>query len=366
MLGFDRTSNFAFQPYYTTGSNAYYFGSTATGMAGWNEASLGNPSITWEKTRVYSAGIDARLLKNSLGISLEYFRQYRYDVLQQRGQSNPLLGAVYPLENLGVYNYNGIELGLDYQKRIGAVELSLSGNLQAANSKVVFTDELVRKYAYQQRTGQQIGQAFGLVASGLFQNQAEIDQSPKQFSTVLKPGDIRYVDQNADGVVNEDDVTAIGKKGMPVYYAGSIGLRYKQFDFSALVQGVAGKDFYFTGNNAWEFQENGNVQEHHLNRWTPTNTAADYPRLSFGTNTNNHRTSTYWIRDGNYLRLKNIQLGYTLPSSVTRKIGLGNLRLFTSAFNLLTITKLKDLDPESLFSSYPLYKSYNIGLTAKF
>ncbi|ARS40596.1 hypothetical protein CA265_13380 [Sphingobacteriaceae bacterium GW460-11-11-14-LB5] len=366
VLGFDRTSNFAFQPYYTTGSNAYYFGSTATGMAGWNEASLGNPSITWEKTRVYSAGIDARLLKNSLGISLEYFRQYRYDVLQQRGQSNPLLGAVYPLENLGVYNYNGIELGLDYQKRIGAVELSLSGNLQAANSKVVFTDELVRKYAYQQRTGQQIGQAFGLVASGLFQNQAEIDQSPKQFSTVLKPGDIRYVDQNADGVVNEDDVTAIGKKGMPVYYAGSIGLRYKQFDFSALVQGVAGKDFYFTGNNAWEFQENGNVQEHHLNRWTPTNTAADYPRLSFGTNTNNHRTSTYWIRDGNYLRLKNIQLGYTLPSSVTRKIGLGNLRLFTSAFNLLTITKLKDLDPESLFSSYPLYKSYNIGLTAKF
>lgn len=366
LLGFDRASNFAYQPYYTTASNAYYFGSTATGMAGWNEASLGNPSITWEKTRVFSAGIDTRFLKNSLGLSIEYFRQHNYDVLQQRGQSNPLLGTTYPLENLGVYNYSGIELGLDYQKRIGQVDLSLSGNLQAPNSKIIFTDELTRKYAYQQRTGQRIGQAFGLVASGLFQNQAEIDQSPKQFSSVLKPGDIRYVDQNADGVINEDDVTAIGKKGMPVYYAGTVGLKYKYFDFSALVQGVTGRDVYFTGSNAWEFQDNGNVQQYHLNRWTPTNTSADYPRLSFGTNTNNHRTSTYWIRNGNYLRLKNVQLGYTLPSSVTRRIGLSNLRLFTSAFNLATITKLKDLDPESLFSSYPLYKSYNIGLTAKF
>lgn len=366
LLGADRSFNFAYQPYYGSASNAYYFGSTASGMTGWNEISLGNPAITWEKTRVFSAGIDARLLKNSLGVSIEYFKQHRYDVLQQRGQSNPILGTTYPLENLGVYNYSGIELGLDYQKRIGQLELSLGGNLQVRNSKIVFTDEVARKYAYQQRTGQQIGQNFGLVASGLFQNQAEIDQSPKQFSSQLQPGDIKYVDQNTDGVINEDDVTAIGKKSLPVYYAGSVGLKYKHFDFSALVQGAAGNDFNFIGSNAWEFQVNGNVQEHHLDRWTPSNTMATYPRLSFGTNTNNNRISTYWIRNADYLRLKNVQLGYTLPSSVTRRIGLSNLRLFTSAFNLATITKLKDLDPESLFSSYPLYKSYNIGLTAKF
>ncbi|TKC08842.1 SusC/RagA family TonB-linked outer membrane protein [Pedobacter frigoris] len=365
LLGFDRASNFAYQPYYSSAGNAYYFG-TATGMTGWNETALGNPAISWEKTRVFSAGIDARILKNSLGLTIEYFRQHQYDVLQQRGQSNPLLGISYPVENLGVYDYSGIELGIDYQRKIGQVELSLNGNMQAAKSKVVFTDELTRKFAFQQRTGQQIGQAFGLVASGLFQNQAEIDNSPKQFFSLLQPGDIKYVDQNADGVINEDDVTAIGKKGMPVYYAGSIGLRFKNFDFFALLHGVSGKDFYFTGNNAWEFQDNGNVQQHHLNRWTPSNPTADYPRLTFGTNTNNHRTSTYWIKNGDYLRLKNVQLGYTFPSAVTRNIGLGNLRIFTSAFNLATVTKLKDLDPESLFSNYPLYKSYNIGLTAKF
>lgn len=365
LLGFDRASNFAYQAYYSSASNAYYFGS-ATGMTGWNETTLGNPAITWEKTRAFNVGVDARILKNSLGLTIDYFRQHRYDVLQQRGQSNPILGITYPAENLGVYNYNGVELGLDYQKKIGQLELSLNGNLQMAKTKVVFTDELTRKYAYQVRTGQQIGQAFGLVSSGLFQSQAEINQSPKQFSSVLQPGDIKYVDQNGDGVINDDDITAIGKKGMPVYYAGSIGLKFKNFDFFALLHGVTGRNFYFTGNNAWEFQNDGSVQEHHLNRWTPSNPNADYPRLSFGTNTNNHRTSTYWIRNGNYLRLKNVQLGYTLPSSVTGKIGLGNVRLFTSAFNLFTITELKNLDPESLFNFYPLYKSYNIGLTAKF
>lgn len=367
LLGFDRAFNFSYQPYYGTSSNTYYFGSTATGMAGWNESALGNPAITWEKTKVFNIGIDARMLKNSLGLSLEYFRQHRYDALQQRGQSNPLLGTTYPLENIGVYNTNGVELGLDYHKKFGQLELSLNGNLQFSNSRVVYTDELPRKYAYQQRTGQQIGQPFGLVAAGLFQSQQEINNSPAQFSSALQPGDIRYLDQNGDGVINEDDVTAIGKKGAPVYYSASAGLRYQHFDFSALLQGVSDRDVYFTGNNAWEFQNNGSVQQYHLNRWTPSNAAtADYPRLSFGTNTNNHRTSTYWIKNGNYLRLKNIQLGYTLPSSLTRRASLSNVRLFASAFNLFTITKLKDLDPESLFSNYPLYKSYNIGLTAKF
>jgi hypothetical protein len=365
ILGFDRASNFAYQPYYSTSGNAYYFG-TGTGMAGWNETSLGNPAITWEKTKVMSTGVEARILKNTLGMTVEYFRQHRYNVLQQRGQSNPILGIAYPLENIGVYNYSGVELGLDYQRKIGQLELNLNGNLQVSKSKVVFTDELTRKYTYQQRTGLQTGQVFGLESSGLFQSQAEIDQSPKQFFSTLQPGDIKYVDKNADGVINEDDVTAIGKKGMPIYFAGSLGLKYKNFDFFALLQGVTGKDFYFTGADAWEFQDNGNVQQYHLNRWTPSNPSADYPRLSFGTNTNNHRTSTYWIKNGNYLRLKNVQLGYTLPSSVTRTIGMGNVRLFASGFNLFTITKLKNLDPESLFNNYPLYKSYNIGLTAKF
>ncbi|MCX2452051.1 SusC/RagA family TonB-linked outer membrane protein [Pedobacter sp. PLR] len=367
LLGFDRSGNYAYQSYYNTSGNAYYFGTTATGMAGWNEASIGNPEVTWEKTRSFNSGIEARFLKNSLGVSIDYFNQRRYDVLQQRGASNPILGVAYPLENIGVYNYSGIELAADYNKTIGQVELTLKGNMQLSKSRIVNIDELPSKYAYQQRTGQQIGQVFGYQASGLFQSQEEIDRSPKQFSSLLQPGDIKYIDQNADGMINEDDATTIGRKGAPVYYAGSIGLKYKNFDFFALLNGVANKDFYLVGSDAWEFQNNGNVQQYHLNRWTPaTATTADYPRLSYGTNTNNQRVSTYWIKNGGYLRLKNVELGYTLPSSVTRKVGLGNLRLFTSGFNLLTVTKLKDLDPESLFNNYPLYRSYNIGLTAKF
>ncbi len=368
ILGFDRSSNFAYQPYYSTNSNAYYFGSTGTGMAGWTEASLGNPNLTWEKTKAFNAGIDAVVFKNSLTISIDYYNNLRYRVLQQRGNSNALLGTIYPLENIGKYNYNGVEFGLNYVKKIGEVELSLNGNAQFSGSKVIDVQELPRKYTYQEQTGQQIGQVFGLVALGLFQSNEEINASPKQFSMKLQPGDIKYKDLNGDNIINEDDVTAIGKTSAPIYYAGSVGLKFKNFDFLALLQGVTNKDFYFIGNNAWEFQNNGgNVQQFHLNRWTPATAAvADYPRLSFGPNANNHTISTYWLRNGDYLRLKNVQLGYTLPSSLTKRVGLANLRLFASGFNLLTLTRLKDLDPESLLSNYPLYRSYNIGLTAKF
>ncbi|UKJ06745.1 SusC/RagA family TonB-linked outer membrane protein [Solitalea lacus] len=371
LLGFDRASNYAYQPYYTSSSNVYYFGNSGTALGGWNEAAIANPNITWEKSKVFNAGIQARMLDNKLGVTVEYFNKYRYDVLQAPGSSNTLLGLSYPDENLGKYRYEGIELGSDYSVRLGKVDLSLAANAQLFDNKVIFQDEVNRPYDYQYRTGQRVGQPFGLVALGLFQSQAEIATSPTQFGVALQPGDIKYKDLNGDKVIDDNDVTAIGKKSAPIYYSGSLGLKYQGFDFSAVVQGVANKDFFFTGSNAWEFQNNGvssgTVQNLHLNRWTPETAAtATYPRLTYGTNVNNHRTSTYWIKDGDYLRVKNVELGYTLPSSASNKIHLSNLRVFVNAYNPLTITKLKDMDPEALFNFYPLYKSYTVGISAKF
>jgi len=379
LLGFDRASNFAYQPYYSSGT-AYVFGSSGTSLNGWNEQSLGNQNITWEKSRIFNAGIDARFFNSRLGLNLEYFNRHRYDILQTRGASNPILGLTYPAENLGINNYKGIELGSDYNVHLGDVEVNLAANAQFFKNKVVFQDELPRAYDYQVRTGSRVGQPYGLVALGLFQSQNEIDASFPQFNATLKPGDIKYKDLNGDQVINDDDQMAIGRKSNPINYAGSLGLKYKGFDFFALVQGVANKDFFFTGTNAWEFQSsspiftssgpqslNGSVQELHLNRWTPaTATTATYPRLTLGQNVNNHRTSTYWIKNGDYLRLKNVELGYTLPSALVNSIHLSKIRVFVNAFNPFTLTQLKDLDPESLFSNYPLYRSYTVGINVKF
>jgi TonB-linked SusC/RagA family outer membrane protein len=371
LLGDDRAPYFANQSYYAASSNAYIFGSAATPLNGWNEQSIANPNITWEKSKVFNAGIDARFFNNSWGINLEFFNQNRYDVLQDRGASNPILGIAYPSENIGKYNYSGIEFGSDYSVRFGKLNVTLAANTQFMSTKVVFIDELARQYPYQQRTGERISQPFGLQSLGLFQSQQEIDASPGQFFAKLQPGDIKYKDVNNDGVINDDDQTAIGKKSNPINYSGSIGLKYKGFDFFMLVQGVANKDFFFTGINAWEFQDNGqvntSVQPIHLGRWTPeTASTATYPRLTNGTNINNHRTSTYWIKDGDYLRFKNIEIGYTLPSDLMNKIHMSNLRIFVNAFNAFTITKLQNIDPESLFSNYPLYKSFTLGITTKF
>ncbi|WP_170860865.1 SusC/RagA family TonB-linked outer membrane protein [Flavobacterium fluvii] len=370
LLGFDRASYFATQPYYTPGSG-YVFGASGTGLNGWNEQTLGNPNITWEKSRAINAGIDARFFNSKLGVNLEYFNNRQYDVLQTRGASNPILGITYPVENIGEYEYNGIELGSDYNFNIGKMGVTLMANTQFFANKVIFTDELPRQYSYQERTGGRIGQPFGLVALGLFQSQAEINASPGQFFANLQPGDIKYKDVNSDGVINDDDQTAIGKKSSPINYSGSIGLKYEGFDFSVLVQGVANKDFFYTGSNAWAFQTNGlvntGVQPHHLGRWTPETAAtATYPRLSYGTNVNNDRTSTYWIKDGDYLRVKNIEIGYTLPSDFMKRIHLSEFRVYANAFNAFTFTKLEDLDPESLFSNYPLYKSFSLGISIKF
>jgi TonB-linked SusC/RagA family outer membrane protein len=371
LLGFDRAGYFATQPYYSSPSNASYpFGSSATGLAYWNETALGNPNITWEKSRVLNAGIDARFFNSKLGLNLEYFNNRRYDVLQTRGATNPILGMDYPAENLGEYNHSGIELGSDYNFRIAKLDVALATNAQFFASKIIFIDELPRKYAYQERTGSN-GRPFGLEALGLFQSQEEINASPTQFFAKLQPGDIKYRDVNNDGVINDDDQIGIGKKNAPINYSGSIALKYKGFDFSMLVQGVANKDFFYTGINAWAFQNNGlvntGVQPMHLGRWTPETAAtATYPRLSYGSNVNNDRTSTYWIKDGDYLRVKNIEFGYTLPNDLMTRTHLSNLRIFVNAFNAFTFTKLENLDPEALFSNYPLYRSFTLGISIKF
>jgi hypothetical protein len=210
-----------------------------------------------------------------------------------------------------------------------------------------------------------VGQNFGLVADGFYNTKDELDNLPALDGYTPVLGDIKYKDLNNDGVINVFDERAIGSTKPQVYYGVNMGLSWKGFDLSMVWQGVMNRYIFLTGNNTYEFQNSGKGQamEHHLGRWTPATAAtATYPRLTVGTNVNNHRNSTFWLKDAKYLRLKNLELGYTLPQDWVRHTRLSSIRAFANAYNLLTFTPLDRVDPESYQGAYPNQRIYNFGV----
>jgi hypothetical protein len=216
------------------------------------------------------------------------------------------------------------------------------------------------------RTGNKVGRPFGYIADGLFQSNAEIAGKATIVGYTPQPGDIRYKDLNNDGLINQFDQAALGKDKLPVFYGVNLGFSVKGFDFSALLQGVANRNLYLSGNGYFEFQNNGLGQayEHHLDRWTPTNPNASYPRLSLGFNPNNHAFYSYWVRSGDYIRLKNVEIGYTLPAHLTSKARLSSVRVFVNGLNLLTSSGIDNIDPE-VYGAYPIQRLFNFGINIK-
>jgi TonB-linked SusC/RagA family outer membrane protein len=378
------------QTYWTPSSNTnnndgYYFGSTGVGVErSTGQNALTNPELGPEKAKKGNIGIDLGLFNNQLSFTGEYFRNRFYDLVASRGVQTTLLGTGFPQQNLQVFDYWGSELSLTWQSRKKNFNYFFTGNFSMVQSRVVFNDEIPKAYDYQVGTGRQVGLRYGYVATGLFQSYEEIND-PKTAvlastpRTTLRPGDIRYLDRNNDGIIDNNDNGTIGSGKPTIYYGATVGFNYKGFDFSALIQGTLNRvaalggpinqngDF-FNGfgnggnNNAFEFNEG---------RWTPQTAAtATQPRLWLGNNVNNQQVSTYWIRNADFIRLKNVEIGYTLPTTLTRKIGVPSIRLFSNGLNLVTWSKLfdlrKDLDPEAVGTAYPIMRVINFGINAKF
>jgi TonB-linked SusC/RagA family outer membrane protein len=359
---------YAYNQYYTAGSG-YNFGETVTSVSGVQQGALANPYLTWEKALKINGGIDASFFNNKLVFNLDYFNNRLYDLLQPRGQSSEILGNTYPDQNIGVNRYSGFELQLTYQNKIGAFSYFISPNASTLKTTVVFQDEVNRAYDWMRRTGQPVGQPFGYVAEGLFQSVTEINSSAKPAGMILVPGDIKYKDLNKDGVIDASDQTAIGNKKPVFYYGVNLGGSWKGFDLTVLLQGVQNINIYRAGDSYWEFDDNGKGQAyaHHLNRWTPGNAAnATYPRLTVGNNLNSSQFSSYWIQSGSYMRVKNIELGYSFSTKLIKHAGLSGARLFLNGTNLFTITSLKDADPENPSYNYPIQKVLVAGVTLKF
>ena len=298
------------------------------------EGRLGNTDITWEKSTSTNVGLEASLWKGLLTLEADYFHKRTSDILGQRNLSVPITAGIpdekKPFENLAIVVNRGIELALGHNNRVGKLNYNVQGNLTFAKNTLEFGDEAANVPDYQKRTGQPLNQYIGYKAIGLFQSQEEIDAAPTQND--VAPGDIRYEDINNDGVIDALDQTYIGRSNIPeIVYGLIVGAQYGNFDFNMLWQGAGRVNAYLSNEAAWAFFNGGNALERHLDRWTPDNRDATYPRITSAPTPNNSSfevTNSYWLEDASYLRLKNLEIGYTFPEQWFSRIGVTNARFF--------------------------------------
>jgi TonB-linked SusC/RagA family outer membrane protein len=375
--GNDRISNYipyqAFNPGpdYVLGNNVVQGGVAITNLA--------NPNIRWEQTEQYDLGLDLSLFKNKIEIIADYFKRNSKDILYTNFPIPKTLGVA----NLGAQNAasminEGIELGLNWRGKIGVSKFSLGGNftkflnngvtgLGDGGEKTISSTDIIQ-------IGSPFKSYYGLQAIGIFQTAAEVTNSPRQYGNIrTAPGDIKYADVSGpngvpDGVVNDADRTIIGNPNPDLLINLNGSWEYKDFDFNFLFQGVSGVDRLLMGNGNLPFADDrSNALSYWINRWTVENPSADLPRVGGQNNTN---VSSFYIQDTSYLRLKSIEIGYSLPSSLLKRLDINKLRFFLGAQNLLTFTNLKHFDPEGANGSQsnrnvPLYKTVTFGLNLK-
>ncbi|TDE17424.1 SusC/RagA family TonB-linked outer membrane protein [Dyadobacter psychrotolerans] len=370
------TNKFPYAYLFNPANGSYAFGTSYSAQAGASENTLPNPDMTWETAVKTDVGFDAQLVKNRLSISANYFNEYRKDIL-----TNPIYPSIIGLAtyriNDGETRLNGFEGAIDFTQKFGAFTIMLGGNFTYAKNKILRINESAGLADYQQQAGYNIGSVTGfgklmLISEGIFQSQEEINNSPVQrFAGKLQPGDIKYKDVNSDGVVDNYDRVMTEYNDTPdTFYGFKIGASYKSVDFSLLAQGVAGRTVQLRTLVMAGSNNNGYINQFSPEAWTASNPSAPYPRLGISDRGNNTADSDFWLRSGNYLRLKSVELGYTLPSSLLEKIRIRRLRVYVNGFNLLNFNKTGiNMDPEMPFAgynSYPYVRTLTAGLNLKF
>ncbi len=371
MLGYDGRDRYGYITYFSSGEQVVLGQTGIETSSSLQEDRLGNPNITWEKSLQYNFGLESRLFGNRLRFEVDYFYEKRSDILTQRTLRLPVVqGVELPLENIGEVSNRGFELDLMFSGSAGAFNYHAGGMFSYAHNTIENLDELhAEDYLY--REGNPVDQPFGLEASGFFQSWDEITDpaTPVHTFTPVQPGDIRYVDQNGDGLITEDDEIPIDYTDVPeINYSFTLGAQYKGFDLEVFIIGAANRSVYYSGNAFYAFQNNTQVPEIAEGRWAyypdqgiDTRASASYPRLSTFFNENNYRRSTFWTHNGNFLRIRHVELGYNFPMKLTGDPLVKNIRVYLSGINLLSWDQLEYYDAEVL-NGYPLMKSYHIGI----
>ena len=353
LLGNQEIGIYPYSSLVRTGDRVYVFGGQI--VTGATIIETGNSNIRWETSSQTNLGLDMSFWQDRLTLTADLFRKQTDDILvrvpvpQAGGAQNP------PFINAASVENKGLELGLIYKNRVNKFNYNIGANisvvrndvLSIANSEPILggfglSDGALTKT----ETGYPVGSFFLYDAIGIFQTQEEIDASP--FQTVnTRPGDVKFADLNGDNKIDDKDRAHIGNPFPDFTYGVNLGFNWGNLDFSTLIQGVYGNDVYFLyGNFAYETQARGfNSYRDILNRWTPTNTNTDIPKVSLDDRNGNRRPSTRFLEDGSYLRVRNVTIGYNFKDLIRSK-DIGGLRVYLTAQNALTFTKYPGLDPE--------------------
>ncbi|MBD2700488.1 TonB-dependent receptor [Spirosoma sp. BT702] len=352
---YGKSGNLAGNPFQFLSSyglnNSYVFGGTSPyQVQGVFERSEPNRNITWETAFKTDIGLEGSLWHGKLGFELDYFWENRSNMLLPPSASVPLeYGIGISQENAGIMKNHGVDINLTTAHRLGKdLRLNVGLNFSYAQNKLIQTFESPATYdnPNRRRTGRPWNTQFGYRAIGYFQSAEEVKSSPTQFGTLL-PGDIKYEDVNGDGKIDLNDEVVIGNPSFPAIIFGlTPSISWKGFDVNMLWQGATKVSFYLGDDAAFPFFNGAKVQDIHLNYWTPENRDAPNPRLTPSPTTNNSQISSFWLRDASYVRLKTLEVGYTLPKTLLNKAKIGSVRIFASGQNLLTLAKIKNFDPE--------------------
>lgn len=329
---------------------------------------IGNQELTWEHSDMLNLGLDVKVLNSRLNFTGEYYIKNTKDILLE--MPVPLeYGFGKPNMNVGEVRNKGWELSLSWDDRINDFGYSISGNLSDNRNEVIDlggTGPWKGSNTYTD-VGLPFNSIYGYESMGLFQSDEEVANAPFQNSNTAA-GDIRYKNQNGDDKIDANDRVVIGDPNPHFLYGVNLGFDYKNFDLNMFFQGIGQKDRVIMDNFVRPFYDSS-IFEHHLDYWTPENTGAKYPRiLNKDDGTHNYQQSDYWMINAGYFRMKNLQIGYTIPREILRPAGFDRVRVYFSANNLFTVSDfVPGMDPESEKSvSYPFARTYSFGLNVQF
>lgn len=359
---------------------SYLFGVSSSATSGFKELTLANSKARWERKTIFNLGFDAALLKD-LRLTFDWFNEEQKDILARPYSTIPgFVGASYgsllPYMNVGRVKNQGFELSLRYD---GEIKKDMTYHIEAgtwfARSEVKEMGETIKPYDYLYQKGQSVWKPIVLIADGLYQ-ESDFDMSGNlktgypvpQYGRVA-PGDIKYIDQNGDMIIDSNDSYPVKYSSVPEWnHALQAGFKWKSFSVDVLFNAVTNREIFLSGNTIYSFQDNGTASVLALDSWTKENPNATYPRLSTTSFENNYRTSTFWKRDGSFLRLRNLRVAYSLPESITQTLKLRDIEVYANATNIFTIHSLGELgDPEmNSLTNYPIMKSFNVGLKVNF
>jgi len=369
---------FGYNSTVNTSAAGFTFGTSKITQTGISTGDYGNENIQWEEATKLDVGFELSLW-HKLKINADYFYDLRDGIFIMRESTPSIVGInVDQYVNIGKMMNQGFDTSVEFNHAfLSGITLTAKGNFTFNRNKKLYDDKPNQIWEYQNLVGYPYMQQFGLIAEGLFKDQQDIDNSPEQKFGAVRPGDIKYRDINGDGVVDSYDKVAIGYTTMPeINYGFGVSLGWKGIDVSVFFQGVGNVTRIISGQNLFGASDQidklgqifADVAE---NRWTLSNQNpnATYPRMSLNKVDNNQQASTYWQRDMSFMRLKNAEIGYTLPRKITQRAGISAVRFYLSGVNLLTFSKFKLWDPElnaSYGNQYPSMRNITFGINLNF